>query len=43
MNIMLCPDVANSDYVFYSLKERIHTFYENIPTITEIPLGKKCD
>lgn len=38
---MLCPYDANSDYIFYSLKESIYTVYENIPTITEVPLGKK--
>lgn len=43
MNIMLCPYKAKSDYIFYSLKERMYTFYENIPSVTEVPLGKKCD
>lgn len=41
MNIMLSSYEASTDYVFYRLKKRMYTFYENISTITEVTLGKK--
>lgn len=35
MNTIICTHEANSGYISYTLKEKIYTFDENIPTLRD--------